>query len=100
MYCYHLQPPTRMVPRTIENTREPDETIAQPDDEEVRYFWNNSAKGNPPKHVLFLFIDSKAGALVFFIHQMPMVNPWILKRLLIDHTVAQKTLIIKKQRDE
>jgi hypothetical protein len=35
--CNYFQPPARMVPRTIENTREPDETIAQPDDEEVIY---------------------------------------------------------------
>jgi ribosome production factor 1 len=31
-----LQPPERQVPRTIENTREPDETVCRPDDQEVR----------------------------------------------------------------
>lgn len=30
-----VQPPERMVPRTIENTREPDETVCRPDDDEV-----------------------------------------------------------------
>jgi ribosome production factor 1 len=31
-----LQPPERQVPRTIENTREADETVCRPDDQEVR----------------------------------------------------------------
>lgn len=31
----NLQPPEKKVPRTIENAREPDETVCQPDDEEV-----------------------------------------------------------------
>jgi ribosome production factor 1 len=31
-----LQPPERLVPRTIENTREPDEAVCRPDDQEVR----------------------------------------------------------------
>ncbi|CAL5045609.1 unnamed protein product [Urochloa decumbens] len=30
-----LQPPEREVPRTIENTREPDETVCRPDDQEL-----------------------------------------------------------------
>jgi hypothetical protein len=30
-----MQPEPRKIPRTIENTREIDETLAQPDDEEV-----------------------------------------------------------------
>lgn len=30
-----MQPPEKMVPRTIENTRELDETVCMPDDEEV-----------------------------------------------------------------
>ena len=34
-----LQPPERQVPRTIENTREPDETVCRPDDQEVRMEW-------------------------------------------------------------
>ncbi|XP_044491368.1 ribosome production factor 1-like [Mangifera indica] len=29
------EPPPRMVPRTIENTREPDETVCRPDDDEL-----------------------------------------------------------------
>ncbi|KAH7578138.1 hypothetical protein JRO89_XS01G0345100 [Xanthoceras sorbifolium] len=29
------EPPARMIPRTIENTREPDETVCRPDDEEL-----------------------------------------------------------------
>jgi hypothetical protein len=31
-----LQVPEKQVPRTIENTREPDETVCRPDDQEVR----------------------------------------------------------------
>jgi len=30
-----VQPPPRKIPRTIENTRENDETVCKPDDEEV-----------------------------------------------------------------
>ena len=32
------EPPARQVPRTIENTREADETVCKPDDEEVYIF--------------------------------------------------------------
>lgn len=32
-----MQPPPRSVPRTIENTREVDETVCKPDDEEVLF---------------------------------------------------------------
>lgn len=32
------QPPPRAIPRTIENTREVDETVCKPDDEEVLKF--------------------------------------------------------------
>lgn len=37
MFVLCLQLPPRKVPRTIENTREADETVCKPDDEEV-YF--------------------------------------------------------------
>ena len=36
-----FQPPARQVPRTIENTREADETVCKPDDEEVRSRFRN-----------------------------------------------------------
>ena len=32
---FFLQPPPKQIPRTIENTREADETVCMPDDEEV-----------------------------------------------------------------
>lgn len=32
---FDVQPPPRKIPRTIENTREADETVCRPDDEEV-----------------------------------------------------------------
>ncbi len=35
IFWYGMQPEPRKIPRTIENTREIDETLAQPDDEEV-----------------------------------------------------------------
>ena len=35
--CFRLQPPQKMVPKTIENTREADETVCRPDDEEVKF---------------------------------------------------------------
>jgi mRNA degradation ribonuclease J1/J2 len=34
-FLVNFQPPQKMVPRTIENTREADETVCRPDDEEV-----------------------------------------------------------------
>lgn len=34
-----VQPPARKTPRTIENTREPDETVCRPDDDEVLPFF-------------------------------------------------------------
>lgn len=37
-----VQPPARMTPRTIENTREPDETVCRPDDDEVLPFFSPS----------------------------------------------------------
>ena len=32
---FHFQAPAKAVPHTLENTREPDETIVLPDDDEV-----------------------------------------------------------------
>ena len=48
-------PPARKVPRTIENTREADETVAQPDDEELQVddgedeFSGHFSREHPPK---------------------------------------------------
>lgn len=39
-----MQLPPKKIPRTIENTRELDETICKPDDDEVRVFSLNQMK--------------------------------------------------------
>ena len=36
-HLFHFQAPPKQIPRTIENTRIPDETIVAVDDEEVTY---------------------------------------------------------------
>lgn len=87
---FREQPPPKMVPRTIENTREFDETICRPDDEEVCPYACLILQINQGKRCSYAFEVFPLKIWCFL---------WFGLKLFAGNDVDEFSAILRKERD-